>query len=184
VLVTAFPDRLHQLAQRGTSILIAIGDDPARYIREFCETIDEREPELNSPADGIEHHAVAWRIGADHAFWLSRPKQEVNHRRHLNSYYSGTLDEEMQFHFRGVDGKLDLPVENLRQFVRIGQGVDDETWQHHLQNRDISEWFEQVIRDEDLTALADQHADQSDAVESRHEIFERIRRKYAPAASE
>ena len=36
----------------------------------------------------------------------------------------------------------------------MADGVDDETWLHHLQQGDYSRWFREAIKDEDLASEA------------------------------
>jgi hypothetical protein len=39
-------------------------------------------------------------------------------------------------------------------FLQIGDGVDDETWEHHRLRGDYSRWFAEGIKDETLAAEA------------------------------
>ena len=39
--------------------------------------------------------------------------------------------------------------------VLLGDGVDEETWEHHLKNGDYARWFRTAIKDEDLASLAE-----------------------------
>jgi len=38
--------------------------------------------------------------------------------------------------------------------MQLADGVDDETWLHHLRQQDYSRWFREAIKDEDLAAEA------------------------------
>jgi hypothetical protein len=35
-------------------------------------------------------------------------------------------------------------------FVQIADGVDDETWLHHLRNGEYSSWIRRVVKDDEL----------------------------------
>ena len=58
------------------------------------------------------------------------------------------MDPEHRFYFRGPKGELNLPAQNLRIFMQLGEGVDDETWLHHLRQGDYDRWFREIIKDE------------------------------------
>ena len=69
-------------------------------------------------------------------------------------------------------------------FVQMADGVDDETWMHHLKARDYSRWMSEAIKDEELSAEARQAENLADPVESRRRLREAIERRYtAPAGS-
>ena len=69
-------------------------------------------------------------------------------------------------------------------FVQMADGVDDETWMHHLKAHDYSRWMREAIKDEELSAEARQAEDLADPAESRRRLREAIERRYtAPAAS-
>jgi hypothetical protein len=54
----------------------------------------------------------------------------------------------------------------------MAEGVDDETWLHHLQQGDYSRWFREGIQDRHLSdeaARVEMHAGLS-AEESRHRL--------------
>jgi hypothetical protein len=40
-------------------------------------------------------------------------------------------------------------------FLQIADGVDDETWEHHLRNGDYARWFREGIKDDNLAAEAE-----------------------------
>jgi len=74
----------------------------------------------------------------------------AEHRRHSRKYAEGQLDEQRSFYFRGPEGRLNLRAQNLTMFVQMANGVDDETWDHHLKRHDYSEWIARQIKDEAL----------------------------------
>src|SRR5262249_45711422 len=78
----------------------------------------------------------------------------TEHRRHGRKYATGALGEDKSFYFRGPAGQLKLRAQNLVLFIQLAAGVDDETWTHHLRNRDYSRWFREAIKDEALGAPA------------------------------
>jgi HAD superfamily hydrolase (TIGR01484 family) len=64
------------------------------------------------------------------------------------------LPPERSFYFRGPGGALNLRAQSLPLFLQIGEGVDDETWLHHLRNGDVARWFGEVIGDDALSRHA------------------------------
>jgi hypothetical protein len=39
-------------------------------------------------------------------------------------------------------------------FAQIADGVDDQTWAHYLMAGDYSNWFRDIIKDQDLSNVA------------------------------
>jgi hypothetical protein len=106
-------------------------------------------------------------------------------RRHRRKYAEGELPPERSFHFRGPHRRLNLRAQNLVLFLQIGDGVDDETWLHHLRQGDYSRWVRASIKDE---ALADELAaverDESvGAPEGRARIRSAVEERYTLPAS-
>jgi hypothetical protein len=64
----------------------------------------------------------------------------------------------LSFYFRGPEGKLNLRAQNLILFLQTADGVDNETWLHHLRNGDFADWFRRVIKDDALAAEAERIA--------------------------
>ena len=62
----------------------------------------------------------------------------------------------------------------------MADGVDDDTWMHHLRQHDYSQWFRENIRDEDLATEAEQIEGQKDAAarESRAAIRAAVEKRY------
>ena len=50
---------------------------------------------------------------------------------------------------------MNLRAQNLMLFLQIGDGIDDETWQYHLQQGDFSRWFREEIKDDNLASAAE-----------------------------
>lgn len=49
---------------------------------------------------------------------------------------------------------MKLRAQNLKTFLQLAEGVDDETWMSHLRNGDYSAWFESMIKDDELKRQA------------------------------
>jgi len=96
------------------------------------------------------------------------------------AYLDGDLSPGERFYFRGPSGKLNLGAQNLRLFMQMGDGVDDETWQFHLSQGDYARWFREVIGDAELAehteALRNDGA--LSVSECRTRLFQFIEGKY------
>jgi hypothetical protein len=108
----------------------------------------------------------------------------VERRRHVRKYAVGELGPDKSFYFRGPEGRLNLRAQNLQTFVQMAEGVDDDTWLHHLGLGDYSRWMRDAIKDD---ALADETARVEreggrDPAASRARIRAAIEQRYtAPA---
>ena len=124
--------------------------------------------------------AFAW-LDSDARLARFRPgKRRVSHRRHIRKYTEGELPPDRSFFFRGPTGSLNLRAANLARFVELAEGVDEATWQHHFQQGDYSVWLRDMIKDPDLAAeVATLERSGIAAAESRPQVLEKIRQKYA-----
>ena len=92
----------------------------------------------------------------------------------------GRAAAERSFFFRGPEDKLNLRAQNLVRFCRLADGVDDETWLHHLRRGDYSYWFREVIGDEELSeeAAEIERARALSPAESRARIRAAVEERY------
>jgi hypothetical protein len=91
---------------------------------------------VEPPADAKEHRALAWWRGDSKPEWFKRLPPKSEHQRHRHGYLEGDMDPEHRFYFRGPKDELNLPAQNLRIFMQVGEGVDDDTWLYHLRQGD------------------------------------------------
>ena len=94
------------------------------------------------------------------------------------------MGEDKSFYFRGPDGSLNLRAQNLAIFLQMADGVDDDTWTHHLRSGEYSQWFCEAIKDRELAeeARVIEQDKTLSAQETRSLIKELVERKYtAPA---
>jgi hypothetical protein len=105
--------------------------------------------------------------------------------RHIRKYAEGALGEDKSFYFRGPANALNLRAQNLSIFMQLADGVDDETWLHHLQANDYSRWAREAIKDdelaEELRRIEDHPA--RDPAATRRSVREAIERRYTAPAS-
>jgi hypothetical protein len=128
---------------------LIVGAEPLESARSFCA------------ARGLEPPAEAPPIATGQAlmFRVDQPgtirRVEVipgigSRRRHIRKYAEGRLGEESVFYYRGPEEKLRLRVHNLVLFIQMGEGVDEETWEHHRRRGDYSDWMRRCVKDSDL----------------------------------
>jgi HAD superfamily hydrolase (TIGR01484 family) len=182
--ITAFIDQLPETVLRGVDLFVAIGDDPVTHLREYCGLLGEPEPELAPPLDQQSHRAIGWWRPDGQPAWFKRPDPPEEVQRHRHGYLDGDMSPDDRFYFRGPENKLNLAAQNLRMFMQLGEGVDDKTWQYHLEKGDYAGWFRGIIKDEDLARLADNLSrnGKSSPAESRRQLFDCIRKKYEQKA--
>jgi hydroxymethylpyrimidine pyrophosphatase-like HAD family hydrolase/GTPase SAR1 family protein len=185
LMVTVHPDQVHPAALRQVNHLLVIGQEPQRIVETFCRAVEREVPAVD-PTPLERGELLVWDLRAGTPPQRARfepPKGE--HRRHTRKYAEGKLGEDISFYFRGPERKLKLRVQNLSLFVQIADGVDDDTWAHHLRAGDYSRWFREVIKDPELAEEAAEVEQQEGLApaDSRARIREAIEKRYtAPAA--
>ncbi len=184
ILVTVDPEALARAALEHVDDVFALGKKTAETIRAFCLALSVEAPPL--PAETPEPgQALVWRRAraeAPEIIALHPPAQKSE--RHTRKYAEGELGDDKSFYFRGPSGALNLRAQNLMIFLQMADGVDDETWLHHLRAHDYSRWMSEAIKDDELSNEVRRAEDVEDPTESRGEFREAIERRYtAPAAS-
>lgn len=150
VYVTVHPDHVAKSVLHTVDVVMALGDDPAGAIAGFCGALGLPVPQAQSTT--LEHgEAVFWeRRSTELPCKLRIAPCEADRRRHRRKYAEGELPEDRSFFFRGPDNLLNLRAHNLILFMQMAEGVDEETWLHHLRQGDYSEWMSKGIKDPHL----------------------------------
>ena len=184
IFVTVHPDSMSPDALALVDTVLAIGETANDVVEAVCRVVSETCPELPArpPREG---EAVYWRRSTGEACLVTVEKPRQARRRHTRKYAEGSLGEDKSFYFSGPNGALKLRAQNLTIFLQIGDGVDDETWLHHLRSGDFSEWFRNAIKDEELAREVEQcEKDEGlDAARSRACVREAVERRYTAPAS-
>ena len=180
MLVTLEPDHLPESVLAAVDTLIAVGKQPGKTIQAFCHACNEECPRIER-TELSKGEAIFWsrRLKGEPVKFSVAPC-EKEHVRHSRKYASADLTPDRSFYFRGPEGKLNLRAQNLMTFAQLLQGVDDETWLHHLRQGEYSQWFRENIKSDELAdAAAAVEEDQSlNAAESRAKIKEQIEERY------
>jgi hypothetical protein len=182
VMVTIEPKQIAPAALDRVDEILLMGKQPQELAQEICRAVGERNcPQLQGDLEkGV---GILWRRSDSTTKTLRLIEPRQQRKRHARKYAEGHLPEERSFYFRGSENKLKLRAQNLTVFLQMAEGVDEDTWMHHLRAGDYSRWFRECIKDEDLAREAEAiELDGMDAEESRARIREAVERRYtAPA---
>jgi hydroxymethylpyrimidine pyrophosphatase-like HAD family hydrolase len=148
--ITVHPDQVAPAVLSRVNALVALGGSPETTLRQFCAARGERPPDL-SPTILEPGKVVVWSpaTGPEPVRVRIIPPRTERHR-HTRKYAEGELPPDRSFYFRGPEQKLNLRAQNLLLFLQLADGLDDETWLHHLRRGDYSRWFREGIKDESL----------------------------------
>jgi HAD superfamily hydrolase (TIGR01484 family) len=188
--LTVHPDMVAPPVLRTVGAVVAVGDDAAGTLAGFAHAAGLESPrEDPAPEDGESEDgagkrvATFWRPGAAPVRFVPvRARQQM--LRHRRKYARGELQPQDSFYFRGPDGRLNLRAQNLFLFLQIADGVDDDTWTHHLRRHDYSAWMREKVGDDDLADAVAAVEDDGDleAVETRARVRRAVEDRYtAPA---
>lgn len=183
IAVTVHPEEVSPDFLKLVSTVLGVGDKAEEVIQSFCTAQGHSCTGFSGPLNAGE--GLIWtREEGLRKIALSRPR--ARQQRHVRKYAEGELGEDKSFYFRGPDGSLNLRAQNLLIFLQMAEGVDDQTWMHHLRSGDYSRWFGEAIKDEELAAetSAVEQNETLSVQETRAGIKEIVERRYtAPAKS-
>jgi hypothetical protein len=180
VLITVHPASVAEAMLNAVDLVLALGATPEETIRAFCEAVGESPPDVAPTALEPGEVLAWWRRSGESPIQVRGIPPRSERRRHSRKYGEGNLGPDRSFHFRGPEEKLNLRAQNLNMFLQLGDGVDDETWMHHLRRGDYSEWFRDKIKDAELAEAAKQ-VEQRPGIspqDSRAAIREAVERRY------
>lgn len=175
LLITVHPERLAREVLAAVNVVVATGPDPGPTLAAFADAAGVEAPSVPEGDDPT----ILWRLGSSPVrFRIAESRTE--RRRHVRKYAEGELGEDKTFVFSGPDGKLNLRAQNLDTFVRMAEGVDDETWAYHLGRGDVERWFRVAIKDDGLAEEAAEIAASGppEADGGRKRIIEAIQSRY------
>lgn len=126
---------------------------PLQTMTDFCKAMKHKLPTNSLPSELPTGEAIVWFLKdkkQPFQFEIIPPRQE--RQRHRRNYAEGNLGigNDRCFYFRGEDNHLNLKAQNLIMFIQLAEGIDDQTWLHHLHQQDYSNWLQNSIKDETL----------------------------------
>jgi len=180
MLITVHPERIAKSVLKNIDTVIVVGEAAPEAIESFARIAGTDVPKRDSYEAPTAAHALYWRWREEPAprrFTPNKPK--LTRHRHRRKYAAGALGEDKSFYFRGARDQFNLRAQNLMLFLQIGDGVDDETWLHHLQRHDYSSWVKSAIKNDELASeIAAIEGAGSGAAVSRQRIREAIEKVY------
>jgi hypothetical protein len=163
LIITVQPEQVTPAVLAIIDTIIAMGASPEHTIRVFCEAVGQTPPAL-PPVTLRTGEALVWaRHSGAEPVWIQSLPPRAERRRHYRTNAEGELGPDISFYFRGPEGKLRLRAHNLKMFVQLAEGVDDDTWLYHLRRGEYARWFREVMKDPDLAAEAEAIARTADA---------------------
>ena len=178
VLITVNSSEISRRLLESSSLVVALGKQANSLINSYCEVLGVMVPKLNEiSVDRAE--ALVWKPKSNREPEKVRLKIEIIPiKRHRRKYADGDVGKERSFYFTGPRGLINLRAKNLYIFLEIMEGIDDETWQFHLNRGDYANWFREVIRDVELAENVNKIEPSLSAVDSKRMIKELIERRY------
>jgi HAD superfamily hydrolase (TIGR01484 family) len=155
IYVTVHPGSVSPAILRTLDTLLVVGDRPADTVMELCEAAGRPVPAIAAMDRLPTGHALYWRVGAPDTAVIRVAPPKHERTRHSRKYVEGNLGQARSFYFRGPEARLNLRAHNLLLFVQLGDGVDDETWEHHRRHGDYSRWFRDEVKDDQLAGEAE-----------------------------
>jgi len=149
LLVTVHPESVAPDVLAKVDLIIGVGAQGHEALASFARAVGRTPPATRAEAG----KAIAWHTSEDRTvvFVPQQPRGELH--RHRRKYAEGDMQSD-SFYFRGPEQKLNLRAQNLTMFLQIAEGVDDETWLHHLHRHDYSRWFRECAKDAELAEAA------------------------------
>jgi hydroxymethylpyrimidine pyrophosphatase-like HAD family hydrolase len=182
MMITVHPDWVARPALESVDTLIAVGREAGDTLSCFGDLVERQAPRLKQN-DLEPGTAALWTTTDDTLLVIRAEPSRIDRRRHIRKYAEGELTPDRSFYFRGPHDRLNLRAQNLNMFMQIADGVDDDTWLHHLRARDYSRWFREFIKDPELAdEIADIEQHGGDAGSTRERIRNAIDRRYTAAA--
>jgi len=184
ILITVHPEHVAIAALQSVQVVLGIGEAARAVFRDFAKLMQVRTPAYSGPDPDVGEGLAWFPKGEAAPLRLKTVRSSRERLRHVRQYAEGELSPQQSFFFRGPESKLNLRAQNLRSFLQLAAGVDDETWMFHLRRGDFSLWFKTVIKDEELARQAAQiEGDQAASAEhSRERIREAVDSRYTASA--
>jgi len=184
ILITVHVETVLEAALKSMTGIIAVGASPEETIREFSNAAGVPPP-VYSPLPNRPGEVFVWLPDSPHGPVAVRVQSATSEvRRHRRKYAEGKLGPDRSFFFTGPARRLNLRAHNLNMFIQIAEGVDDETWVHHLRRGDYSQLMREAIKDNALSGEVREI--EKDGIDSpqktRTAVIEAVNRRYTRSA--
>jgi len=180
ILVTVDIGALPPAVLHSMAVIVAVGPSPEQTIREFSNAIGVPSPPYGPHPSKTGEVSIWFVREASSLVSVHVQPASRDVRRHKRKYAEGRLEPDRSFFFRGPEGKLNLRAYNLTMFIQMAEGVDVQTWLHHLRQGEYSKWMREAIKDEDLAAevMEIEKNQETEGLETRRQIIEAINKRY------
>jgi len=186
VLITVQPSLLPARLLAQVEIIAIIGKDPELAMSDFVSITQMAEPAL-PVSESQDGEILIWNTKDSSPVKRCKPIKSLReHHRHRRKYAEGQLSPERSFYFCGSEKQLNLRAQNLMLFCQIAEGIDDDTWEFHLNRGDYSCWLAKSIKDDELAQEASriEKLENLSALESKRLLLDAIKLSYTlPATS-
>jgi hydroxymethylpyrimidine pyrophosphatase-like HAD family hydrolase/energy-coupling factor transporter ATP-binding protein EcfA2 len=184
LIIAVHPNLVSRVILDTITGLLVMGPDPCEAISEFNAGLacDQAAQELKG-SDTSKGRLLVWIFGkGERPQMISVEPAKVALKRHRRKYEAGELGEDKSFYFRGSQGKLNLRAQNLRTFIQLAEGVDDDTWLYHLREAHYSQWFRDSIKDDHVAEeISKIERNTANAEEGKAQIIKIIENHYTAA---
>jgi hydroxymethylpyrimidine pyrophosphatase-like HAD family hydrolase len=182
MLITVQPEVVAPAALASVEVVLAVGKEPEKIFEGLAKARKLQSPRV-SDQKLEKGEVLAWFMKQGAPLRVKAIPSTIDLKRHVRKYAEGELPEDRSFYFRGPENKLNLRAYNLNLFSQLAQGVDDQTWMHHLKRRDYSRWLRDMIKDEKLAQEVERiEKSENSTKDSREKILEMINERYTAAA--
>jgi HAD superfamily hydrolase (TIGR01484 family) len=178
IYLTVHPGSVAKQILETIDTLVVLGSDPDETVKEFCVAAGVAKPKRSGLDKLPSNTALYWEVGNKHSHVIRTEQPKTERTRHSRKYIEGNLGQSRSFYFRGRDGKLNLKAHNLLLFLQMADGVDDDTWDFHLQNGDIARWLRAEVKDPSLADEVDAIAKMSNSLDSRGAVRAAVEKRY------
>jgi len=185
LLITVHPDLLSPMLLSRLDTIMGVGPDALPTLESFAKAAKLKLPRFTAPEVEPGELLLWLRDSGEPPKKVKAYPCQSERRRHRRKYAEGQLPPDRSFYFEGPHGKLHLRAQNLMLFLQLAEGIDDETWEHHLYNGDYSRWFRQAIKDDELATATERIEREQglSAADSRKKVREAIEHDYTLPAS-
>ncbi|MEV4803393.1 HAD-IIB family hydrolase [Nonomuraea sp. NPDC049421] len=176
LMITVHPDALSPAALGLVNGTIAVGKEPESTLAAFATARGLDAPSLpDGPGD-----IALWLDGTESGRRLTLAPARQERTRHRRKYAAGTMSKDKSFYFTGPEQRMRLRARNLHTFVELAEGLDHDTWLHHLRRGDYSTWIRDCLGDAELAdeVAALERDEAADADSTRRRVADLIGARY------
>ena len=176
ILISQVPDHISPDLLKKAGTIMVVGENTEEPVKQFCRICNIENPEQIPAIQNGE--ACIYDVDTGNTPYVIKynPPQQLQ-QRHKRKYALGDMGDN-SFIFSGSENKLNLKANNLSMFVHIAEGVDDDTWNYHLQKKEYTKWFKEALHDDDLAAISKEAEKKKNAADSKKLILDFITKKY------